>query len=252
MKRLENKVAIITGAAGGQGAEEARLFAKEGAYVVATDVQEELLANTVREINEEYEGRIIGLKHDVSTEESWKEVVEETINKFGTIDILVNNAGIAGKLSSNVLDFSLEDWQIVQDINVVGNFLGIKEVVPHMRRNGSGSIINISSIAAIVGNQGGVPYQASKGATRALTKSVALDLAKDGIRVNSVHPGLITTPMSESALDDEGRKQMESTIPLGFSGEPKDIAYPVLFLASDESRFMTGSELVVDGGTIAQ
>ncbi len=115
-------------------------------------------------------------------------------------------------MSSNVLDFNLEDWQIVQDINVVGNFLGIKEVVPHMKRNGTGSIINISSIA-VVGNQGGVPYQASKGATRALTKSVALDLAKDGIRVNSVHPGLITTPMSQNALDDEGRKQMESTIP---------------------------------------
>ncbi|KGR78718.1 glucose 1-dehydrogenase [Ureibacillus manganicus] len=252
MGRLENKVAIITGAAGGQGAAEARLFASEGAYVVATDMQEELLSKTVEEINKEYSGKVIGLKHDVSKEDDWNTVIEETIKHFKTVDILVNNAGIPGKISASAEDYEKSDWAKVLDVNVTGNFLGIKAVAPIMRSKGSGSIINISSIAAIVGEQGGLPYQASKGATRVLTKAAALDLAKDGIRVNSIHPGLIKTPMSDAALNDETREHMISTIPLGFIGEPDDIAYPVLFLASDESRFMTGSEVVVDGGTIAR
>lgn len=252
MGRLENKVAIITGAAGGQGAAEARLFAKEGAYVVATDMQGELLSKTVEEINKEYGDKAIGLKHDVSNEDDWVSIVNETIKRFKKIDILVNNAGIAGLQSLRPEDFEMDEVDKVLNINLKGNFLGIKAVAPNMRKNKSGSIVNISSIAAFVGDQGGLSYHASKGATHSLTKAVSLELAKDGIRVNSVHPGIVMTPMVEAAIDEETKRFKESTIPLGFIGEPDDIAYPVLFIASDEARFMTGTEVVVDGGTIAR
>lgn len=248
MGRLTGKVAIITGAAGGQGAVEARLFAKEGANVVATDMQDELLAKTVEEINEEFGNRVIGLKHNVSNEDEWIDVVDETIKHFGKIDILVNNAGILGTIGVSVTDLELKEWQKVFDVNVAGTFLGIKHVAQEMKKNGSGSIINISSVAGLVGGQGAAHYTASKGAIRLLTKSVALELAKDGIRVNSVHPGAIATPMLNNILNDKLNKAFKSSIPLGYIATSEDIAYPVLFLASDESRYMTGSEVVVDGG----
>lgn len=251
MGRLLGKVAIVTGAAGGQGAAEAKLFAQEGAFVVATDMQTELLAETVNQINAEFGDKVIGLRHNVASEEDWQLVVSETLERFGKVDILVNNAGIPGNMSTNVEDFSVAEWEKVLNVNTVGNFLGMKAVAPEMKKNGSGSIINISSIAGIVGGQGGLAYQASKGATRVLTKAVAVDLASSGIRVNSVHPGAILTPMLEGAINAEVQEVIRQTIPLKFIGLPEDIAYPVLFLASDESRFMTGAELVIDGGTIA-
>lgn len=250
MGRLENKVAIVTGAAGGMGAAEARLFAKEGAYVVATDVQEGLLNETVSNINAEYGERVIGLKHDVSSEHDWIVVVEEAVKKFGKIDVLVNNAGIYNA-NTNVTEIDVEDFEKILSINVTGSFLGIKHVVPEMKKNKSGSIINISSVAGLVGGQGGTAYTASKGAVRLLTKSTALNVAKDGIRVNSVHPGAIMTPILEKAYRDNGEgfeDFLKSYIPIGYVAEPEDVAYPVLFLASDESRYMTGSEVVVDGG----
>lgn len=252
MGRLKGKVAIITGAAGGQGAAEARLFAKEGAFVVATDMQEVLLNETVEKINAEYGDKVLGLKHNVTSEEEWNYVVEETVKRFGKVDILVNNAGIPGKTSSNVEDYDISEVETVLKINTTGNFIGMKAVVPEMKKNGSGSIINISSIAGLVGGQGGIPYQASKGATRIMSKAVAIDLAGSGIRVNSVHPGAVMTPMIEQASDKETIELLRQSIPLQFIAEPDDIAYPVLFLASDESRFMTGSELVIDGGATAQ
>ena len=253
MGRLENKVAIITGAANGQGAVEAELFAKEGASVIATDLQEETLAALVESINKDNgNDKVIGLKHDVSSEDSWKEIVEEAISRFGKIDILVNNAGISGKQGIHVEEYTLDEWQAPYNVNATGNFLGVKTVVPFMKKNGSGSIINISSTAAMVGGQGGIPYHASKGATTAMTKALALELSEYNIRVNSVHPGIVETPMFKNAVDDELEKHLKSKVPVGILGQPEDIAYPVLLLASDESKFMTGSEIVVDGGTLSQ
>ncbi|MCG7344770.1 glucose 1-dehydrogenase [Sporosarcina sp. ACRSL] len=252
MGRLSDKVAIITGGASGMGAAEAYLFAKEGAKVVVTDLQEELLQETVKKINDEFGEVAIGLKQNVANEEEWNFVVEETIKHFGKIDILVNNAGIGGSPSPNIEDFSWDDWESVINVNAGGTFLGIKAVVPEMKKNQSGSIINISSIAALMGGMGGVPYTASKGATRSMTKVVALDLAKHGIRVNSVHPGVVDTPLVNKGIDEQTKELYKALIPLNFLADSMDIAYPVLFLASDESRFMTGAELVVDGGTTIQ
>ncbi|MGJ9457370.1 glucose 1-dehydrogenase [Oceanobacillus sp. CF4.6] len=252
MGRLTGKVAIITGAAGGQGAAEARLFAKEGANVVATDMQDELLRKTVKEINVEFGDKVIGLKHDVGNEDEWKNVVSETIRSFGQVNILVNNAGIAGNAEASLEESEVSEWEKVLRVNTIGNFLGIKAVTPELKKLGSGSIINISSIAAIVGRQGGFAYQSSKGATRALTKAVAINLAPNNIRVNSIHPGIIQTPMVDSAITKETLEFMKTTVPLGFIGDPEDVAYTALFLASDEARFVTGAEIVVDGGTIAQ
>jgi NAD(P)-dependent dehydrogenase (short-subunit alcohol dehydrogenase family) len=251
MARLEGKAAIVTGAAGGQGAMEARLFAKEGAKVVATDMNKEKLDQTVKEINEELNDEVvIAIEHNVAKEEDWKTVVDEAINQFSKIDVLVNNAGILGGLSTSTTDYTKEEVSQVLNVNTIGNFLGMKYVVPHMKENGGGSIINISSIAAFVGAQGGAAYQASKGAVRSLSKSAAIDLAPEKIRVNSVYPGSIHSPMTEG-LTGEYLDAVVSKIPLGFMGNTEDIAYGVLYLASDESRFMTGAELVIDGGTTA-
>ena len=157
MGRLENKVAIVTGAAGGQGAAEARLFAKEGAFVVATDVQDDLLAETIKSINDEFGDKVLGLKHNIANEEEWKYVVEEAVKRFGKIDILVNNAAIYNS-DSNVSEIDLKDWKEILSVNVDGTFLGIKHVVPEMRKNGSGSIINNCFVAGLVGGQGGTAY----------------------------------------------------------------------------------------------
>ncbi len=249
--RLEGKVAFISGGARGMGAAEARLFASEGAKVAIGDVLEDEGRRVVEQISEAG-GRAIFLPLDVTSEVQWGEAVAATVREFGKLDILVNNAGVGA--TSVVEDTTVEEWDRVMDINAKGVFLGTKAAIPELRRAGGGSIINISSQLGLVGMDISSPqYQASKGAVRLFTKSTALQYAKDGIRANSVHPGPINTPMTEARRTNaEHQRLMLSRIPLGRYGEPDEVAYGVLFLASDEASFMTGSELVIDGGWVAQ
>lgn len=249
MGRLAGKVAIITGAAMGQGETEARLFAKEGAKVVATDLQTAQLEKVVSEINSSG-GEAIAVKHNVASSEDWKHVIEKAVEIFGKVDVLVNNAGISTDASLD--HFTLEDWNKVLSINLTGCVIGMKYAADEMRKVGGGSIINISSIAGIVGLNFTNAYTASKGALRSLSKAAAVELAKDHIRVNSVHPGIIVTPMIQSALDNGAGQMFEMGTPLPRLGKPEDIAYGVLYLSSDESSFVTGTELVIDGGWTAR
>jgi len=248
--RLENKVALISGGARGMGAAEAKLFAAEGAKVVIGDVLDEEGCQTEAAINE-VGGECLFVHLDVTDEGSWQQAVAETVSRFGKLDILVNNAGIFR--SHNVEDTTSEEWDLVMDINAMGVFLGTKASIPAMRNAGGGSMVNISSVAGLVGGQS-TAYSASKGAVRLLTKSTAIQYAANGIRCNSVHPGVIETPMTIPNMlsTPEGREMRVARHPLGRIGQPEDIAYGVLFLASDESSFMTGSELVIDGGLTAQ
>lgn len=246
--RLQGKVAIITGAASGQGAEEARLFAKEGAQVVATDVQTALLSQLEQEIQQENGNVILTITQDVASESGWKQVVTSTIERFHKIDILINNAGVTGK-TRGLADTTVSDWNQVMNINALGNYLGMKYVVPEMKKVGQGSIVNISSLAGIHGIGGATPYAASKGATRLLSMGAARDLGPDHIRVNSIHPGFIETPMISDFTKDASVKQsVIDSVPLRYLGKPADVAYAALFLASDEGRFVTGAQLVIDGG----
>ncbi len=248
--RLENKVALISGGARGMGAAEARLFAQEGAKVVIGDVLEEEGHIIEAQINESG-GECLFLPLDVTDEGEWKEVVTATLARFGKLDVLINNAGISGR--PTVLETTGEMWDRVMDVNAKGVFLGTKAAIPEMRRTGGGSIINISSIWGMVGSPTSASYHASKGAVRLLTKSTAIQYAKEGIRANSIHPGPIATPMTENIRSDaEWNQRMLDGVPLGRWAEPEDVAYGALFLASDESSFMTGSELVSDGGWTAR
>lgn len=250
MCRLKDKVALITGAGGGQGKEEALLFAKEGAKVVVTDVQEDKVKEVVAEINENG-GSAVGYFHDVTSEDDWRKVVKNAINKFGKIDILVNNAGIS--INVKLHEITMDQWNKVMSINLTGSFLGMKHVIPNMMENERGSIINISSISGLTGGGGANPYTASKGAIRMLTKAAAVDYAKSNIRVNSVHPGVIITPMTEEMFKDEKMSNWaHSVTPLPDLGKPEDVAYGVLYLASDESKFVTGIELPIEGGYTAK
>lgn len=247
MGRLSGKVAIITGAALGMGAAEAKLFASEGAKVVATDIQEGPLRQVIEEINAAG-GEAVGLKHNVASEEEWKHIVQEAADRFGKVDILVNNAGISS--TKTIADIEIAEWNRVMDINLTGCVLGMKYCIPEMQKAGAGSVVNISSIGGIVGMAGSSPYTAAKGALRALSKSAAVEYAKQQIRVNSVHPGIIVTPMTEPSMKD-AMPYYQTFTQLPYFGQPMDVAYGVLFLASDESRFMTGAELVIDGGWTA-
>jgi NAD(P)-dependent dehydrogenase (short-subunit alcohol dehydrogenase family) len=249
--RLKDKVALISGGARGMGAVEARLFAKEGAKVTIGDVLEDEGRKLEAEINATG-GEALFVRLDVTREGDWQRAVEATVNRFGKLDVLVNNAGISGR--GRVEDTSLAEWSRVMEVNATGVFLGSKLAIPAMRQSGGGSIINISSQLGLVGTDHSSPqYQASKGAVRLLTKATAIQYANERIRANSVHPGPIVTPMTEAArADPERYKLMLSRIPLGYYGEPEDVAYGVLYLASDESRWVTGSELVIDGGWTAQ
>ena len=251
MGRLDDKVALISGGARGMGAVEAKLFASEGARVVIADILEEEGRRTEAEINESG-GECLYLTLDVTSEAQWQEAVAAAVARFGKLDILVNNAGIYHV--EGVEETSEELWDRVMDINGKGVFLGTKAAVPELRRNGGGSIINISSVAGLVGGDQSAAYRASKGAVRLFTKTTAIQYAADGIRANSVHPGVIETPMTTPNLlaDDARRARSAARHPLGRVGQPDDVAYGVLFLASDESSFMTGSELVIDGGLTAQ
>ncbi|RDW21304.1 short-chain dehydrogenase [Oceanobacillus arenosus] len=252
MSRLEGKVAIITGAASGMGLAGAQVFAKEGAKVVATDVVGDVLNERVKEIVAN-SGDAIAYHLDVSQPESWNEVIEKTIEKYGKIDILINNAGI--HMAKGILEAELDDWNKVMSINSTGVWLGMKAVIPHMQANGGGSIINTSSIAGIVGgvaDAGGAAYSASKGAVRSLTKHAAQWFGKDNIRVNSVHPGAIFTGLAEKvgihSQEEMGANYAGKAALKPYAGEALDIANAYLFLASDESKYVTGLELVVDGG----
>ena len=249
--RLEGKVALISGGARGQGAAEARLFAQEGAKVVFGDLLDQEGKQVEAQINESG-GEATYVHLDVTKEADWVAAVKETVNRYGRLDVLVNNAGIS--IRKSIEDTTVEDWDRIMDINAKGVSLGTKQAIPAMREAGGGSIINISSIAGIVGGPfTGGSYAATKGAVRLLTKSTAIQYAKEGIRCNSVHPGLLETPMTQDLLADPATRDMRTQrIPLGKIGTAEDVAYGVLFLASDESSFMTGSELVIDGGQTAQ
>lgn len=248
--RLENKVALISGGAGGMGAAEARLFAREGAKVVIGDILEEEGRRTEAEINESG-GDCLFVRLDVTSESQWQQAVATAVARFGKLDILVNNAGIYR--GERVEDTSVESWDQVMDVNAKGVFLGTKHAIPAIRDAGGGSIINISSVAGLVGNPFASAYNASKGAVRLLTKATAVQYAKDGIRANSVHPGVIATPMTQAIVNDETFRRFRlAENPIPRLGQPDDVAYGVLYLASDESSFVTGSELVIDGGWTAQ
>ena len=249
--RLEGKVAIITGGARGQGAAEARMFAREGAKVVFGDILDDDGRKVEAEINEAG-GEATYVTLDVTDEDSWNDAVQATVSSYGKVDILVNNAGIVSWNAGD--DATVEEWDKVMDVNAKGVFLGTRAVVPEMRKAGGGSIINISSISGMVGQANIHPgYNASKGAVRILTKSTAIQYAGDGIRCNSIHPGPIKTEMTRRGWEDPERLALtEQRTPLGRYADPDEIAFGVLFLASDESSFMTGSEMVIDGGLTAQ
>lgn len=256
MKRVEGKVAVITGGALGIGKESALLLARHGAKVAVTDINDEEGKKSAAEI--EATGGIGKYWHlDTSQEDNVAEVFADIVREFGSINILVNNAGIAG-VNKPTHEITGEEWDRVMGVNVNGVFYCTKHAVPVMQKAGGGSIINLSSIYGIIGAADLPPYHASKGAVRLMTKNDALIYARDNIRVNSIHPGFIWTPLVEQLAQDspEGieafRKRLDSRHPIGHVGEPDDVAYGVLYLASDESRFVTGSELVIDGGYTAQ
>ena len=248
--RLQGKVAIITGGANGMGAEECRIFAREGAKVVIADVMEEEGKQVEAEIAESG-GDAVFMKLDVTSESDWREAVDATLARYGKLDILVNNAGISGTHHPDSM--SVEAWDTFMDINAKGVFLGMKAVIPQMQSAGGGSIVNISSISGIVGqNVIHMGYNASKGAVRIVTKSAAVQYARDGIRVNSVHPGAMPPMRSSSAArDPDMRSGMVENVPMRRIGLPEEVGYAVLFLASDEASYITGAELVVDGGFTA-
>ena len=247
--RLEGKVALISGGARGMGAVEARLFAKEGASVVIADILEDEGRRLEAEINEKG-GNAAFVSLDVTSEDQWNDAVKSTVDRFGKIDILVNNAGIYE--SSRVESTTVESWDRVMSINAKGVFLGTKAAIPAMRDAGGGSIVNISSVAGLTGGAA-TAYNSSKGAVRLLTKATAIQYASDAIRGNSVHPGPIETDMLADVYPNPGqRERRQSQIPLGRMGTAEDVANGVLFLSSDESSYMTGSELVIDGGWTAQ
>ena len=248
--RLNDKAVLISGGARGMGSVEAKLFCSEGASVIIGDILEEEGRKIEAEISESG-GVCIFVRLDVTSEEDWESAVNLAVERFGKLDILINNAGIFPMES--IEDTTVESWDRVMDVNAKGVFLGTKAAIPAMRASGGGSIINLSSIAGLVGSAYSASYNATKGAVRLLTKSTAIQYAKDGIRANSIHPGLIDTLMASELLSDPELqiKRLAST-PMGRTGTAEEIAYGALFLASDESSFMTGSELVIDGGFTAQ
>lgn len=251
MGRLDGKVALISGGARGQGATEARMMAHEGAKVVFGD----LLDAEGRQVEAAIRaagGDATYVHLDVTSENSWRAAVETAERTYGKLNVLVNNAGIY--IRKRIEETTEDDLEQIMAVNIKGVFLGVKHAIPAMRRAGGGSIVNISSTAGLVGNPYGSPsYTATKGAVRLFTKSTALQHAQDNIRCNSVHPGPIDTAMLDQAMGPASERQERlSRVPLGHVGRPEDIAYGVIYLASDESSFVTGSELVIDGGSTAQ
>ncbi|HIN35056.1 MAG TPA: glucose 1-dehydrogenase [Dehalococcoidia bacterium] len=248
--RLKGKVALITGAARGQGAAEARLFAQEGAKVILADVTDQEGIAVAAEIAEAG-GDAIYVHLDVANEDEWYAAIQSGVAAFGKLDILVNNAGIWRR--GHVMETSSEQWDDIMDVNAKGVFLGTKAAIPEMRKAGGGSIVNISSTAGLVGSKTSAAYSASKGAVRIFSKSTAVQYASEGIRANSIHPGPIDTDMGDQVWPDvTSREASISRTALARIGTANDIAYGALYLASDESSFVTGSELVIDGGVTAQ
>src|SRR5215470_12589269 len=249
--RLENKVALITGAAFGMGASMARIFAREGAKVAVADVLDregEAIAADITRAN----GAAIFRHLDVTSEEEWKATVEATLAEFGKLDVLVNDAGLSGSAVADLFDTAA--WDRLMGVNARGVFLGMKFALPVMKAAGGGSIVNISSISGITGQHHvHVGYNASKGAVRTLTKAAAVQHGRDNIRVNSVHPGLMP-PMRSSGrtADPNVRAEMLNQVPMGRAGRVEEVAHAVLFLASDEASYITGAELWVDGGSLAK
>ena len=249
MGRLDGKVALISGGARGQGAEEARLLSREGAKVVFGDILDEEGQKVEAEIAEAG-GDALYVHLDVTSESDWQTAVQTAVDKYGKLDVLVNNAGII--IQKSIEETSEEDWDRTLDVNLKGVFLGVKTTIPAMRQAGGGSIVNISSNVGLVGStRASSSYIASKGGVRLFTKAAAIQHAKDGIRCNSIHPGAIETDMYRQSGVTRDPDYM-GRIPLGRIGETIDIANAVLFLASDESSYMTGSEMVIDGGVTAQ
>jgi NAD(P)-dependent dehydrogenase (short-subunit alcohol dehydrogenase family) len=251
MGRVANKIALVTGAASGLGAESARRLAAEGAFVMLTD-RDPAVADVAAAIGERADYAL----HDVTSEDDWAAAVAQTTARFGQLGILVNNAGVAGG-NLDLLTHGLDDWRHILSINLDGVFLGLRHCGPVMAAKGGGSVINLSSILGKVGLPGAAAYCASKGGVLMLTKAAAMEWAPLNIRVNSVHPGFIDTPMVAGALHaaengNEMRDMLIAAHPLGRFGVPREIADAVVFLASDESSFMTGAELVVDGGYTAR
>lgn len=254
MIRLSGKVALVTGAASGLGAATARRLAKEGAAVILTDrdiAGEDIAAHIV-----DTGGRAVFRLHDVTSQPDWAAAVEHAVADFGRLDILVNNAGVAGG-NHELMDHSFDAWRQILSVNLDGVFLGLRHAGPRIAASGGGSVINISSILGKVGMAGAAAYCASKGGVTLLTKAAALEWAPLGIRVNSIHPGFIDTPMVSGALagredGNEMRVALMAAHPLGRFGVPKEIGDAVAFLASDDASFITGAELVVDGGYTAQ
>ncbi len=248
--RVAGKVALISGGSGGIGAASAKLLAGEGSAVVIADILVDQGKATEAQIAEAG-GRVQFVELDVTSEESWRWAVKNTIDNFGKLDIVVNNAGVVHR--TGVEETTVGDWDRVMDVNVKGVFFGTRAAIPEMRKAGGGSIINISSINGLVGSPASASYHASKGAVRIFSKSAAVQYAKDKIRVNSVHPGYVDSPMTQAFHDvPEVRRERVGKTPLGRMGTPEDVALGIVYLASDESSYVTGSELVIDGGMTAQ
>lgn len=248
--RLDGKVALVTGAASGIGAAHVRIFTANGAKVVAADIQDEKGQSLVREVADKG-GEAIYVHLDVAQEAEWSEAVAATVRRFGKLTTLINNAGIAN--TQGVEAETLAGFNRVVSVDQTAVWLGMKAAIPEMRKAGGGAIVNISSVFGIIGSPGFVAYHGAKGAVRLMTKAAALEYAKQGIRVNSIHPGIINTPIVQSSkIAGDAVEQFRLATPLGRLGRPEEIAFGALFLCSDEASFVTGAELVIDGGWTAQ
>ena len=255
MGRVENKVAIVTGAASGLGFAAARKLMDEGAKVLLTDINEEVINSMPERLSNYSETQFSSMAHDVANEESWINVIENAENHFGKINILVNSAGIS--LGADVVSTDFEIWKKVHQVNLDSVFLGCKYAVPIMSKSGQGSIINLSSISGIVAGWNTAAYNSSKAGVRLLSKSVALYCAKKGydVRCNSVHPAFVDTPILDPLKQAFGEEnavaKLSRQIPMNKIGDTDDVSYAILYLASNESKFMTGTEIVLDGGLSA-
>lgn len=247
MYNIKEKVIIVTGAGNGIGKEIVKLLYKEGAYVIVTDIQYDDVKKCIKEID----NNIIGLKLDVTSENDWIQCIETIIKKYNKIDVLINNAGIVGK-DLKLHEHTIEDWNKVIEINLTGPFLGMKHIIPIMMKNKKGSIINISSVSGMIGLKNRSAYCSSKGGLRLLTKSAAIEYSKYNIRVNSLHPGYIETQSLKDSIDNDTLNYLKEITSLSRLGTPEEVAKSVLYLASDDSSFITGTELIIDGGIFAQ